>query len=164
MMHLRVDGSFRLPPDVSDPETRYTHDEVDGHEMTTIRVLLVDDSAQVRRDLGSMLALWEGFDVTGQAANGQEAVALEAALSPDVVLMDLAMPVMDGFEATRRIKARRPGCRVVALTVYASDEDRRKAALAGMDAFVVKGAPVSDLLEALRGRRYGAETHAGGAT
>ena len=162
-MHLCVDAYLRLPPDVPHPEIRYTDDELKGHGMTTIRILLVDDSAQVRQDLRSMLALWEGIDVTGEAANGQEGVALEEALSPDVVLMDLAMPVMDGFEATRRIKARRPGCRVVALTVYASDEDRRRATLAGMDAFVVKGAPVATLMESLRGRRSDTETHTGGA-
>jgi len=150
-VHLCVDAFLRLPPDVPDPETRYTHDEPNGHGMTTIRILLVDDSAQVRQDLRSMLALWEGIDVTGEAANGQEGVALEEALSPDVVLMDLAMPVMDGFEATRMIKARRPGCRVVALTVYASDEDRRRAALAGIDTFLVKGSSLQELLEAIRG-------------
>jgi two-component system response regulator DesR len=159
-----VDAYLRLPPDVPDPETRYTHDELKGHGMMTIRILLVDDSAQVRQDLRSMLALWEGIDVAGEAANGQEGVALEEALSPDVVLMDLAMPVMDGFEAARRIKARRPGCRIVALTVHAGEEDRRLALLAGVDAFVVKGAPVATLMQCLRGGPSTDETPTGGAT
>jgi len=132
--------------------------------MTTIRVLLVDDSAQVRRELRAMFGLCEGITVAGEAAQGEEAVAQEMALSPDVVLMDLAMPVMDGCEAARRIKARRPGCRIVALTVHAAEEDRRLAALAGVDAFVVKGAPVATLLECLRGGPSTESTPPGGAT
>ena len=118
--------------------------------MATIRVLLVDDSAQVRRELRAMFDLCEGITVAGEAAQGEEALAQEEALSPDVVLMDLAMPVMDGCEAARRIKARRPGCRIVALSIHAGEEDRRLAALAGVDAFVVKGAPLQELLEAIR--------------
>jgi two-component system response regulator DesR len=119
--------------------------------MAPMRVLLVDDTAQVRQDLRSMLNLCGGIEVVEEAGNGQDAVALEEALAPDVVLMDLAMPVMDGFAAARRIKARRPGCRIVALTVHAGEEDRRLAELAGVDAFVVKGAPLQELLEAIRG-------------
>jgi len=132
--------------------------------MTPRRVLLVDDTAQVRRDLRSMLTLCGGIEVVGEAGNGQEAIALEEMLAPDVVLMDLAMPVMDGFEAARRIKARRPDCRIVALTVHAGEEDRRLALLAGMDSFVVKGAPVATLLECLRGGPSTEPMPPGGAT
>ena len=121
------------------------------HPMATTRVLLVDDSAQVRADLRAAFALCEGIEIAGEASDGGEAVAQEAALSPDVVLMDLAMPGMDGLEASRRIKARRPGCRIVALTVHASEEERGRASRAGIDAFVVKGASLEDLLETIRG-------------
>jgi DNA-binding NarL/FixJ family response regulator len=119
--------------------------------MATIRVLLVDDSAQVRADLRAAFALCEGIEIAGEASNGGNAVAREAALAPDVVLMDLAMPGMDGLEASRRIKARRPACRIVALTVHAGDEERRRASQAGIDAFVVKGASLQVLLDAIRG-------------
>lgn len=125
--------------------------DVMKHPMATTRVLLVDDSAQVRADLRAAFALCEGIEIAGEASDGGEAVAQEAALSPDVVLMDLAMPGMDGLEASRRIKARRPGCRIVALTVHAGEEERGRASRAGIDAFVVKGASLEDLLETIRG-------------
>jgi DNA-binding NarL/FixJ family response regulator len=118
---------------------------------TSTLVLLVDDSAQVRADLRAAFALCQGIDIAGEASDGEEAVIREAALSPDVVLMDLAMPGVDGLEASRRIKARRPGCRIVALTVHAGEEERGRASQAGIDAFVVKGAPLEELLRAIRG-------------
>ena len=132
--------------------------------MAPLRVLVVDDTAQVRRDLRSMLALCGGIEVVGEAGNGQEAIQQERILAPDVVLMDLAMPVMDGFEAAQRIKGRRPGCRIVALSVHAGDEDRRLAFLAGVDAFVVKGAPVATLMESLHGGPSTEPTPSGDAT
>jgi DNA-binding NarL/FixJ family response regulator len=117
--------------------------------MKKIRVLLVDDVPQVRQDLHTALVLAGDFEVVGEAEEGLRAVLLERTLAPDVVLMDLEMPGMDGFEAAREIKARRPSCRIVALSVHASPSDRQRAAEAGMDAFVVKGASFHDLLSAL---------------
>ena len=116
-----------------------------------IRVLLVDDSDQVRADLRAALALCQGIEIAGEASNGETAVERERALSPDVVLMDLGMPGVDGFEASRRIKARRPPCRIVALTVHAGEEERRRASQAGIDAFVIKGVSLQGLLQAIRG-------------
>ena len=149
-MHHCVDGSFRLPPDVPGREPRYTYEELNGHRMTTIRVLLVDDTPQVRRDLRSMLTLCEGIEVVGEAGNGQEAVEMTRTLKPDVVLMDLEMPALDGFEASTRIKRDRLSARVVALTIHDDEDSHRRASQAGIDAFIVKGAALEELLGAIR--------------
>ncbi len=98
-------------------------------------------------------SLWQGgIDVVGEASDGQEAVDLAARLRPDAVLLDLEMPVMDGYEAARRIKQARPSCRVVALTVHGDEAARRNASRAGIDDFVVKGAPLETMTRALSGR------------
>ncbi len=112
-----------------------------------VRLLIVDDMPQVWQDLAFLLSLAGHIEVVGEAADGQEAIRLVAALSPDVVLMDLAMPGLDGFQATRAIKARWPACRVVALSVHGYPAARQAAFRAGVDAFVEKGAPLAELLE-----------------
>lgn len=117
----------------------------------TLKVLIADDFPSTRQGLRMLLSLIGGLEVVGEAANGEEAVQLTKTLSPNVVLMDLEMPVLDGFEAARRIKALYPGCRVVALTMHGGEEERRKADLAGMDAFLVKGASVKELIAGIRG-------------
>jgi pilus assembly protein CpaE len=120
--------------------------------MSALRLLIVDDFPQVREDLRTALTLTDGIVVVGEASNGQEAVDLAARLRPDVVLLDLEMPVLDGYEAARQVRARCPGCRVVALTVHGDDEARRKALQAGVDAFVVKGTAWKELTRAVSGR------------
>src|SRR5574340_813534 len=95
-------------------------------EMTPIRVLLVDDVEQARRDLGTALNLFEDIQIIGEAGNGIQAIFLAQSLGPDVVLMDLEMPVMDGYEAAGQIKSLRP-CRIIALTVHDYEAARRKA-------------------------------------
>lgn len=121
--------------------------------MGTVRVLVVDDAAQVRQDLTLLLTLARSenaaqqIEVVGQAANGREAVAMAEGLHPEVVLMDLEMPVMDGWEAARQIKARTPACRVIALTVHGYGSARLRSLQAGMDGFCVKGAPVERLVQ-----------------
>ncbi len=120
--------------------------------MSALRLLIVDDAAQVRQDLRTALALAGGIDVVGEVSDGLEAVELAARLRPDVVLMDLAMPVMDGCEAARRIKEVRPSCRVVALTVHGDEGTRQEAFGAGVDDFVVKGSALETLLRAIRER------------
>ena len=117
--------------------------------MTPIRILIVDDMPQVRRDLRTALTLAGNIDVIGEAGDGAQAVEQERALAPDVVLMDLNMPVMDGYTATRKIKAHRPGCRVIALSVHGSEADRLKAAQAGVDTFVIKGTSLQELFAAI---------------
>jgi DNA-binding NarL/FixJ family response regulator len=112
-----------------------------------VRVLIVDDMPQVWQDLGLLLTLTGQVEVVGDAANGLEAIRQVAALSPDVVLLDLAMPVLDGYAAAREIKARWPGCRVVALSVHSYLAARQAAALSGVDDFIEKGAPVGEILQ-----------------
>ncbi len=122
--------------------------------MTSIRVLIVDDMAQVRHDLRTVLPLAGQaaslqIEVVGEAGNGQEAIQQTLALQPDVVLMDLEMPVMGGYEATRQIKTHSPGCRVIALTIHGDETVQQKASQAGVDDFVVKGAPINSLIQAM---------------
>jgi DNA-binding NarL/FixJ family response regulator len=112
-------------------------------------VLIVDDSPQVRQELRTLLPLAACIEIVGEAADGLEAIRLAEALRPEVVLMDLEMPVVDGYEATRQIKSRWPACRVVALTVYGDEAARQKATQAGVDVFVVKGAPLETLVRAI---------------
>jgi DNA-binding NarL/FixJ family response regulator len=121
--------------------------------MTGLKVLIVDDVAQVRQELGNILPLVGDIEIVGEAADGCEAVRQAEALEPQVILMDLEMPVMDGYEATRQIKARYPSCRVIALSVHAYEAAQQKAARAGVDGFIVKGAPVETLVQAILERR-----------
>ena len=126
--------------------------------MTSIRVLIVDDMAQVRQDLRTVLPLAGEaaglqIEVVGEASDGQEAIQRAAALEPDVVLMDLEMPVMGGYEATRQIKGRWPSCRVIALTMHGYEAARQQALQAGVDGFIVKGAPVETLVQAISERK-----------
>jgi len=123
--------------------------------MTGIRVIIVDDVQGVRQDLRTLLTLAGDMDtrnpvvIAGEGANGLEAVQLAQALKPDVVLMDLEMPVMDGYEATRKIKDLSPTPRVIALTVHGYPEACQKASQAGVDELIVKGAPLGTILEAI---------------
>jgi DNA-binding NarL/FixJ family response regulator len=114
-----------------------------------ITVLVVDDMPRVRQELSQLLPLLGPITIAGEAASGPDAIARAAALCPDVVLMDLRMPRMGGVEAARLIKAGNPACRVIALTVHDSPAARREAALAGIEAFIVKGAPIEALAQAI---------------
>jgi two-component system nitrate/nitrite response regulator NarL len=121
--------------------------------LTRRRVLIVDDNPQVRQELSTLLPLAGDVEVVGEAGDGEEAVRLAQALQPDVVLMDLEMPVLDGYEATRQIKAGCPSCRVVALTVHGYETARQKASQSGVDIFLVKGGSVETLVQAICERR-----------
>jgi DNA-binding NarL/FixJ family response regulator len=116
------------------------------------RVLIVDDSPQVRQELRTLLTLAGDIEIVGEAADGLEAIRLAEALQPEVVLMDLEMPVLDGYEAARQIKSRWPACRVVALTVHGYEAARQKASQAGVDVFLVKGVSVETLVQAISAR------------
>jgi DNA-binding NarL/FixJ family response regulator len=122
-------------------------------EQSRRRVLIVDDSAQVRQELRTLLPLAGDIEIVGEAADGREAIRLAQALQPDVVLMDLEMPVLDGYEATRQIKAGFPACRVVALTVHGYGGARQKASQSGVDVFLVKGGSVETLMQAISERK-----------
>jgi DNA-binding NarL/FixJ family response regulator len=118
-------------------------------KQSKIRVLLVDDLSQVRRSLRTVLSLADDLEISGEAANGLEAVQLAEQLKPDLVLVDVAMPELDGFEATRQIKQRRLARSVIILTIYSDDQTRRQAVRAGADAFVAKENAVETLLETI---------------
>lgn len=117
-----------------------------------IRVLIVDDSPKVRHDLHQYLDLIGNMNVLGEAADGQEAIRLASELSPDVIIMDLEMPAMDGFDATQQIKARGLASRVIILSMHASPEDVARARSVGADEFVVKGANFETLIAAILGQ------------
>lgn len=102
------------------------------------RVLLVDDDGGVREALRRLL-VDDGFDIVGEAGDGSEGVAKAEELRPDVILMDMRMPVLGGIEATRLIKELHPGTQVIILTVYDDPALKRFAADAGAYAYVVKG-------------------------
>ncbi|MBK9712387.1 MAG: response regulator transcription factor [Kouleothrix sp.] len=112
-----------------------------------IRVLIADDSARTREGLRVLFATWPEITVVGEAADGQEALRLVAERRPDVVLMDLHMPVLDGMQATRQIKQQWPSITVIVLTIYAVEQSAALAA--GADAFVIKGTAPERLLAAI---------------
>lgn len=115
-----------------------------------IRVLVVDDQALVRGGFQVLLDSAPDIEVVGVAADGREAVAASARLRPDVVLMDVRMPVMDGLEATRRIAAADPAVRVLVLTTFDVDEYVFEALRAGASGFLLKDAMPDELLDAVR--------------
>lgn len=112
------------------------------------RVLVADDHVHSRNGLRALLATCPSTRVISEAANGCEAVRLVEECQPDVVLMDIRMPLLDGLEATRLIKGRWPEVRVIVLTVHTRCEAAVKAA--GADGFLVKGCPTTDLLDAIQ--------------
>jgi PAS domain S-box-containing protein len=118
-----------------------------------VRVLLVDDHKIVRQGLVSLLSEEDAIEVVGEATNGREAVDLADRLHPDVVIMDISMPVMSGDEATRLIKSRSPRIRVVALSMFEDAEVQEKMCQAGADGYVLKTAPAEELVAAIRGQR-----------
>ena len=120
-----------------------------------IRVLIVDDHAMVRRGMRDFLDLHDDLEVVGEAANGVEALAQTAALLPDVVVMDLLMPDLDGIAATAQLKTLHPTIEVVVITSFI-EEDRITAALeAGASGFLLKDAEADDLAAAIRSARAG---------
>jgi two-component system, NarL family, response regulator LiaR len=123
-----------------------------------IRVVIVDDHSMVRRGLATILKLKPGLELVGEASNGKEALELCSHIQPDVVLMDLIMPEMDGPSATRAIRARWPHIQVVALTSFQEKELVREALEAGAIAYLLKNVTADDLNAAIR------EAHAGRST
>jgi DNA-binding NarL/FixJ family response regulator len=114
-----------------------------------IRVLAADDQRVVREGLAMLLGLLPDVEVVGTAADGEEVLALAAELQPDVILMDLRMPRLDGVEATRRLKARDPAVKVVVLTTYADDRSVIDALRAGALGYLTKDAGAIEIQQAL---------------
>jgi DNA-binding NarL/FixJ family response regulator len=119
--------------------------------MNRIRVLLVDDHALFRRGVASMLAAETDFEVVGEAGDGQRALEMARELMPDVILMDISMPAMDGMEATRRIKAEIPYVRIVVLTVSDGERNLFEAVKSGAQGYLLKSIDPAALYETLRG-------------
>jgi DNA-binding NarL/FixJ family response regulator len=118
--------------------------------MKTTRILIVDDVPQVRRELRTLLPLLDDIDVVGEAENGQSAIELATILRPDVILMDVEMPIVDGITATQSIKQASPTTRIIILSIHNSTAVRTQARSAGADDFVDKGAPLNALLQAIQ--------------
>ena len=114
----------------------------------TLRVLVVDDDESHRRGLMALLEFAEGIEVTCEASNGCEALSIVAAEQPDVVLMDVRMPIMDGLEATRQIKERWPQVKVIVATMYPSHKE--DALAAGADRVLLKGSMRANLEDVIR--------------
>ena len=121
----------------------------------TIRVMLVDDHPIVRAGIAGMLAQTEGLEVVGEASNGQEALSMLANTSPDVLLLDLRMPVMDGPELIQILRDQGNPVGVLVLTTYDTDADILRAIEAGANGYLLKDTSLRDLVEAIRA------THAG---
>jgi NarL family two-component system response regulator LiaR len=115
-----------------------------------IRLLIVDDHGIVRRGIKALVATEKDMQVVGEAENGTEAVEKAASLKPDVILMDLVMPSMDGIEATSRITAQQPGARILVLTSFAADDKVFPAMKAGALGYLLKDSSPEQLLEAIR--------------
>jgi two-component system response regulator NreC len=118
--------------------------------MTKIRVLVTDDHAIVRDGICALLALTGDIEAVGEATNGREALEMVRKLAPDVVLMDIAMPLMDGLEATRRIHKEFPQAKVIVLTQYEDREYVLPVIEAGASGFISKTAASSELTSAIR--------------
>ncbi len=123
--------------------------------MKKIRLLLADDQSLFREALHTLLSLQDGFEIIAEAENGERAVALARVHKPDVILMDLRMPVMGGVEATRRILALNAAARVVVLTTFEEDEEIFEALRAGALGFLLKACSAEKLCEALRAAAKG---------
>ncbi len=118
--------------------------------MHKIKVLLVDDHTVVRQGLRALLAAEQDIEVAGEAENGRQAVQLARDLSPDVVVMDIAMPVLNGLEATRQILRAAPGTKVLVLSSYSDDDFVQQLTEAGVSGYLVKHTAGNELLKAIR--------------
>lgn len=116
-----------------------------------MRIIICDDQAIIRDGLELLLKLERGIEIVGLAQDGAEAVDLSAAKSPDLVLMDLKMPGMNGVEATRRIRAQNPGIKILVLTTYDDDEWVFDAIRAGASGYLLKDTPREKVVEAIHG-------------
>ena len=114
-----------------------------------VRVLVVDDQQLMRDGLASLLSIQEGIEVVGTAANGQAAIEQAVTLSPDIVLMDIRMPVLDGIAATAQVRRLLP-CQVLMLTTFDDEEYVVKALMAGACGYLLKDIPAQDLAQAIR--------------
>ena len=115
-----------------------------------IKVLIVDDHKMFREGLKAVINHQTDMEIVGEAENGEQAVALTRELLPDIILMDVKMPVLDGAEATRQILAEIPGMKILALSIYSNDEFMTGMMSAGALGYILKGCDSDELLSAIR--------------
>lgn len=123
-----------------------------------IRIVIIDDHKVVRSGLGAFLQVYDGFELVGEGSDGKEAIELCKQLNPDVVLMDLVMPVMDGAEATRCIKEQYPNIQVIVLTSFKEENLVQDALKAGAIGFLLKNISADELASAIRSAAHGKPT------
>jgi NarL family two-component system response regulator LiaR len=123
-----------------------------------IRVMIVDDHAVVRSGLGAFLLAYDDLEMVGEAGSGQEALQLCASVSPDIVLMDLVMPEMDGATTTEAIRQQYPDIEVIALTSFPEEDLVQKALKAGAISYLLKNVSSTDLADAIRDAYHGRST------
>lgn len=143
----QVTGALPWSEEIAKPGAARLHGE---HHL---RVLLADDHEVVRQGLVCLLSEERAIQVVGEATNGREAVELADRLAPDVVIMDVSMPLLEGDAATRQIKAHRPQTRVIALSMHEEAGKREQMQQAGAERYVLKTAPSEELLDAIRGAK-----------
>jgi len=128
---------------------------VNKRQDTPVRVLVVDDQQLVRDGIASLLSVQEGIEVIGTATNGQEAVDAAVRQPPNVILMDVRMPIMDGVMATRQIRHQVPSCHILVLTTFDDDELVKEALQAGAHGYLLKDIPAQDLALAVHAAAQG---------
>ena len=124
--------------------------EARSGQISTVRVLVVDDQQLMRDGIASLLSIQDGIEIVGTAANGQEAIEQALALQPEVVLMDVRMPVLDGVAATAQIRRQLPECQVLMLTTFDDDEYVVEALRAGASGYLLKDIPAQHLAQAIQ--------------
>ena len=123
-----------------------------------IRVLIADDHSVVRSGLGAFIHVFKDLELVGEARNGQQALELCGSLKPDVILMDLVMPVLDGIAAIQAIKAKYPKVQILALTSFQDEKHVQEALQAGAVGYLMKDLSAEDLARAIRAARAGKPT------
>ncbi len=153
---VRIENRAKASPDIARSQSPGCRAELPatpaGHP--TIRVLVVDDHAVLRQELIRILRREPDIEIVGEAADGKLAVDLVGELRPDIVTMDVSMPVMDGIEATRQIRAAWPTVRVIGLSMFNSAEYASVMAEAGAIAYLVKGTAADLLVAAIRESKH----------
>lgn len=130
----------------------------------TIRIMIADDHSVVRSGLGAFLQVFDDFELVGEASNGKEAVEVCGTCDPDVILMDLVMPVMDGAQATKEIREHYPDVQVIVLTSFKEDDLIERALQAGAIGYLLKNVSADELAQAIRSASIGRPTLAPEAT
>jgi DNA-binding NarL/FixJ family response regulator len=123
--------------------------------MSPVRILLVDDQLLFRKGIRALLEDEDDMEVVGEASDGQQAIDFVLASKPDVILMDIHMPVCDGIKAARQIKLERPETKIIALTVSEEDDDLFEAIRGGADGYLLKDLQPEELFESIRGIQRG---------